>query len=149
MCHHAGFCFGGAGQQELSRGWGAQWRERLSGFCGLCCVFSLSASLLLLFPLFAVLLNCPYLDPPVSACFFPSSSAFQQRGGAAAWRFCCWPQPNHNIIIIRTKTIIIIIKIKIVKKGKVTKREKSNPGKTSAVNENSCSPTTDWCLTGS
>jgi len=30
---------------------------------------------LLLFPLFAVLLNCPYPDPPVSACFFPFSSA--------------------------------------------------------------------------
>jgi len=28
-----------------------------------------------LFPLFAVLLNCPYPDPPVSACFFPFSSA--------------------------------------------------------------------------
>ena len=39
------------------------------------CVFSLSVSLLLLFPLFAVLLNCPYPDPPVSACFFAFSSA--------------------------------------------------------------------------
>jgi len=44
---------------------------------GLFCVFSLSVSLLLLFPLFAVLLNCPYPDPPVSACFFPFSSAPQ------------------------------------------------------------------------
>jgi len=41
----------------------------------LCCVFSLSVSLLFLFPLFAVLLNYPYPDPPVSACFFPFSSA--------------------------------------------------------------------------
>ena len=48
--------------------------ERLSGLCSLCCVFSLSVSLLFLFPLFAVLLNCPYPDPPVSACFFPFSS---------------------------------------------------------------------------
>ena len=40
------------------------------------CVFPISVSLLLLFPLFAVLLNCPYPDPPpVSACFFPFSSA--------------------------------------------------------------------------
>ena len=52
----------------------AQWWEGLSGLFGLCCVFSLSVSLLLLFPLFAVLLNCPYPDPPVSACFFPFSS---------------------------------------------------------------------------
>ena len=41
----------------------------------LCCVFSSSVSLLFLFPLFAVLLNCPYPHPPVSACFFPFSSA--------------------------------------------------------------------------
>jgi len=40
-----------------------------------CVVFPLSVSLLLLFLLFAVLLNCPYPDPPVSACFFPLSSA--------------------------------------------------------------------------
>jgi len=39
------------------------------------CVFFLSVSLLFLFPLFPVLLNCPYPDPPVSACFFPFSSA--------------------------------------------------------------------------
>ena len=45
------------------------------------CVFSLSVSLLLLFPLSAVLLNCPYPDPPVSACFFPFSSALQQGEG--------------------------------------------------------------------
>jgi len=37
--------------------------------------FSLSVPLLLLFPLFAALLNCPYPDPPVSASFFPFSSA--------------------------------------------------------------------------
>jgi len=49
--------------------------ERLSGLCGLCCVFPLSVSLLFLFPLFAVLLNCPYPDPPVPASFFPFSSA--------------------------------------------------------------------------
>jgi len=38
-------------------------------------LFSSSVSLLFLFPLFAVLLNCPYPDPPVSASFFPFSSA--------------------------------------------------------------------------
>jgi len=53
----------------------------LSGLCGLCCVFSSSVSLLLLFPLFAVLLNCPYPDPPVSARFFPFSSAPRRREG--------------------------------------------------------------------
>ena len=52
--------------------------EQLSGLYGLCCVFSLSVSVLLLFPLFAVLLNFPYPDPLVSACFFPFSSAPRQ-----------------------------------------------------------------------
>jgi len=73
-----GFRWGGAGWRELTRGWGAHGggrRERLSGLCDLCCVFSFSVSLLFLFPLFAVLLNCPYPDPPVSACFSPFSSA--------------------------------------------------------------------------
>jgi len=37
-------------------------------------VFPLSVSLLFLFPLFAVLSNCPYPNPPLSACFFPFSS---------------------------------------------------------------------------
>jgi len=45
------------------------------------CVFSLSVSLLLLFPWFAVLLNCPYPDSPVFSCFFPFSSAPQQGEG--------------------------------------------------------------------
>jgi len=45
------------------------------------CVFSLSVSLLFLFPLFAVLSNCPYPDPPVSACFFRFSSEPQRGEG--------------------------------------------------------------------
>ena len=46
-------------------------------FCsaGLFCVFPFFVSLLFLFPLFAVLLNCRYPDPPVSASFFSFSSA--------------------------------------------------------------------------
>jgi len=47
--------------------------------CSLFCrVFSFSVSLLLLFPLFAVLLNRLYPNPPVSACFFPFASAPRQ-----------------------------------------------------------------------
>jgi len=74
----------GSGGEELGsgnslaaqeRGCRSSWGERLSGLCGLCCVFPLCVSLLFLFPLFAVLLNCPYPDTPVSACFFPFSSA--------------------------------------------------------------------------
>jgi len=55
--------------------------EKLSGSCGLCCVFPFSVPLLFLFPLFAVLLNCPYPNPPVSACFFPFSFALRQGEG--------------------------------------------------------------------
>jgi len=77
---------GGAARRELTRGSGARGGGRggrLCGSCGLCCVFSSSVSLLL-FPLFAVLLNCPYPDPPVSGCFFPFSSA--------PWRTEGWPR---------------------------------------------------------
>jgi len=84
MCRHAGFWWGGAGQQELTHGWGVcggGHGGRFCGLCGLCCVFSLSVSLLFLFPLFAVLLNCPYPEPPVSACFFAFSSAPRWREG--------------------------------------------------------------------
>jgi len=69
---------GGGGGNSLTaweRGRRSSPGEQLSGSCGSCCVFSFSVSLLLLFPLFAVLLNCPYPDPPVSASFFPFSSA--------------------------------------------------------------------------
>jgi len=50
-------------------------------FSVLFCVFPLPVSLLFLFPLFAVLSNCPYPDSLVSACFFPISSAPQQGEG--------------------------------------------------------------------
>jgi len=71
--------------------------ERLSGLCGLCCILSLSVSLLFLFPLFAVLLNCPYPDPPVSACFFPFSSAPRQGEG----------RPRGAFVAGRSQTIIL------------------------------------------
>ena len=60
------------------------------------CVFSLSVSLLLLlFPLFAVLLNYPYPDPPVSACFFLFSSTPQRGDG----------QPHGAFVAGRSQTI--------------------------------------------
>jgi len=45
-----------------------------------CRVFSLSVSLLLLFPLFAVLLNCPYPYPPFF-CLFSFHSPPHRGGG--------------------------------------------------------------------
>jgi len=64
-----------------------------------CCVFSLFVLLLLLFPLFAVLLNCPYPDPPVSACFFFILLRTPAEGGAAMWCFCCRRQPKPRHIV--------------------------------------------------
>ena len=49
------------------------------------------------FPLFAVLLNCPYPDPSVFCSFLSILLHTPAGGGAAAWHFCCLLQPNHNI----------------------------------------------------
>jgi len=101
MCHHAGFWLRG----ELGGGNSLTAQERTaeagsesSSLCsaGLFCVFPLSVSLLLLFPLFAVLLNCPYPDPPVSACFFPFSSAPHRGEGSPHGAFVSLLQPNYN-----------------------------------------------------
>jgi len=80
------------------------WSKRAVLFCGLCsaglfCVITFSVSLLLLFPFFAVLLNCPYPEPPVSACFFPFSSAPRQGEGQPRGAFvagCSRNQNNHE-----------------------------------------------------
>jgi len=78
---------GGAAWRELSRGLGiggGGHGGQLSGLCSLCCVFSLSVSLLFLYPLFAVLLNCPYPDPPVSFSFHSPPYPCGGRGGRVA-----------------------------------------------------------------
>ena len=60
---------GGNSLAAQERGRWSSPGEWLCRLCGLCCVFSLSVSLLFLFPLLAVLLNCPYPDPPVFFLF--------------------------------------------------------------------------------
>ena len=102
MCRHAGFRWGELGVAIHSQmgGSAAVRSERAAVFCGLCSaglcsVFPLSV-LLFLFPLFAVLLNCPYPNPPVSACFFPFSSAPRQgRGGRVALLLPAAAKPEH------------------------------------------------------
>jgi len=64
-----------------SAGAGLVWENGSLGGAVCVVLFSSSVSLLFLFPLFAVLLNCPYPNPPVSACFFPFSSAPQSGEG--------------------------------------------------------------------
>jgi len=91
--YHVPSCWilvGGSWGRELSCGSGVRGGghgRQLSGLCGLCCVLSLSVSLLLLFLLFAILLNCPYPNPPVSASFFPFSSAPQRGEGRLCGAF--------------------------------------------------------------
>ena len=79
---------------------GSAWRRSYPGervcSASLCRIFSLSVSLVLLFPLFAVLLNCPYPDPPISACFFSFSSA--------PWRGEGWPRGAFVASAAETKT---------------------------------------------
>jgi len=72
-------------------------RAGLWGRAVRCCVFPLSVSLLLLFPLFAVVLNCSYPDPPVSASFFPFSSAPRWGEGRARDAFVAGGNRNQNI----------------------------------------------------
>jgi len=60
--------------------------------CAVCVV-----SLFFLFLLFAVLLNCPYPDPPVFACFFPFSSAPQQGEG----------RPHDPFVAGRSQTVTL------------------------------------------
>jgi len=57
-----------------------------------------AATLLLLFPLSAVLLNCPYPDSPVFAFFFPFSS-----GGGATDR------PRGNFVAGHSQTITVAL----------------------------------------
>jgi len=69
------------------------------------CVFSLSVSLLFLFPLFAVLLNCPYPEPPVSACFFPFSSPPQRGEGWLRDEFVAGC--SQTITVIQMSTVVV------------------------------------------
>jgi len=103
MCHHAGFWWGGgAGGTHSRLGRAQQWFGPRQRFCsaGLFCVFPLSLSLLLLFPLFAVLLNCPYPDSPVSACFFPFSSTPRQGEGRPRGAFVAGRSPSQKINLV-------------------------------------------------
>jgi len=58
-------------------------------------VFASSVSLLFLFPLFAVLLNFPYPNPPVSACFLPFSFAPRRGEG----------RPRGAFVASRSQTV--------------------------------------------
>ena len=92
MCRHAGFWLWGSWAAGRSRGSGGESGSVRSAVC----VFSLSVLLLLLLPLFAVLLNCLYPDPPVSACFFPFSSTPRRGEGRPRGAFVAGGSRNEN-----------------------------------------------------
>jgi len=68
------------------------------------CVFPFSVSMLFLFPLFAVLLNCPYPDPSVSACFFPFSSAAWRGEGRPRGAFVAGRSETRTYTFISSTT---------------------------------------------
>ena len=92
---------GSGGGNSLTAGGGA-WHqscsgERLSGSCGSLSCFLLTCIVVVpVFPLFAVLLNCPYPDPPVSASFFPFSSARRRGEGPPRGAFVAGGSRNQN-----------------------------------------------------
>ena len=77
-------------------GTGPIWESGCLGCAVRCCVFSLFVPLLLLFPLFAVLLNCPYPYPPVSASFFSFSSARRRGEGWPRGAFVAGGSRNQD-----------------------------------------------------
>ena len=94
---------GGAAQRSgnwLSRLGGTRLRccagERLSGSCGSLLCFLLICTVVVPVCLFAVLLNCPYPDPPVSASFFPFSSARRRGEGRPRGAFVAGGSRNQN-----------------------------------------------------
>ena len=83
-------------------GWGGARRrsclgERLSGpYSSLLCFLLICTVAVPVFPLFAVLLNCPYPDPPVSASFFSFSSAPWWGEGRPRGAFVAGGSQNQN-----------------------------------------------------
>jgi len=89
---------GGAAQWELARGSGACGASAVRESGSVFVVFSpYLYRCCSCFPLFAVLLNCPYPDPPVSACFFSFSSASRQGEGRPRGAFVAGGSQNQNI----------------------------------------------------
>ena len=92
---------GGTARREGTRGLGGRGAGPVSGerllYGSWLCFLLICIVVVPVFPLFAVLLNCPYPDPPVFCLFLFILLRTPAEGGAAAWRFCCWrqPKPKH------------------------------------------------------
>jgi len=102
MCHHAGFRWGGGGQRELSRGSGVRvragpvWERAALWVVRFVLCFLLICIVVVTVPFVCCSVELP-LSRPTSFCLFlPILLRTPAGGGAVTWRFCCWPQPNHN-----------------------------------------------------
>jgi len=74
LCSGWGELGGGKGVTARERAW--WWvRAALCVLLFVLCILLIGIVVVPVFPFFAVLLNCPYPDPPVFGCFFPFSSA--------------------------------------------------------------------------
>ena len=86
---------GGSSLAARERGRRSGLGEWLSGLWGLYCVFLLIC-IVVTVPFVCCSVKLP-LSWPTVFCLFPSILLRTLvGGGAATWRFCCQPQPNHN-----------------------------------------------------
>jgi len=105
----------GSGGGELSGGISLVAGERAAAVVGesgsLCCAvcFVHSPYLYRWFPLFAVLLNFPYPNPPVSASFFPFSPKPQQGEGRPRGAFVSGRSQTITVTSLLPKWISCII----------------------------------------
>ena len=72
------------------------FRESGCLYGSLLCFLLICIVVVPVFPLFAVLLNCPYPDPPVSASFFSFSSARRRGEGRSHGAFVAGSSRNRN-----------------------------------------------------
>ena len=118
MCHHAGFRLGASGEVGTLSQLGSAWRRRRVMERGSYIVRFVLCLLLICIVVVTVPFVCCFvklpLSRPTSFCLFLSILLLTLvGGGAAAWCFCCWPQPNHKKHDILLKDIFSCISSKI------------------------------------
>ena len=93
--------WGGAEQRELTQehaaavrsGRAALWVVRIVLCILLICIIIVTV------PFVCCSVKLPLSRPTCFCLFLSILLCTAAGGGAATWRFCCWPQPNHNTFI--------------------------------------------------
>ena len=99
MCRHAGFRWGGrrGGNSLAARERSAAvWSERVVLFCGFVLCIPLFCTVVVAVPLVSCSVKLPLSRPTGFCLFLYIVLRTPAGGGAAAWHFCCWQQPNQN-----------------------------------------------------